>query len=144
MAIQGVWAEKNGKKRFFTQRSWDLLGRDKNGWVALPDVQIENKLSKPNLQKPDTGDKKTQTIENKLDAKNKPDAKAKDKVLVSKEQKEDFRNAAKGLNKTDIKDYFDRQFPAVEYKADAGLPALVDQLGDQLKWDVVEVEKQFK
>jgi hypothetical protein len=29
-------AEKNGHRRYFTEKQWDVLGTDKYGWVLVP------------------------------------------------------------------------------------------------------------
>lgn len=140
MAIKGLWATKNEQKRWFSQRSWDLLGRNKEGWVETPDSVMENKVGKDAITKPATGqgnNKSTQVIDNKAN-KAKADSKP-----VTKEKKNEFLKAVDGISKTAIKDFFDAQFPAVGYSNTANEQELRKQLGEHLNWDIVEFQKSF-
>lgn len=164
-----VWAERNGKKRRFTKISWDLLGKDKDGWVALPDTVVHNAVDKSPLQKPSTGDKKTapsQVVDNLVSKKSSNDGTSMDNALEDNtgskvdeasndksssntevknlvEQKQEFFKAAAGLKRGDIKDYFDRQTPPVPYKNTAKVEELIEILGNRLGWDVIELQKNL-
>jgi hypothetical protein len=165
-----VWAIKNGKRRRFTRAAWDLLGKNKEGWEALPDVTIENIADKTTLTKPATGQKQPivkpvkQVIEN---VASKEPAQTVDNIAkvvedgtqagetseqgkneastetISAQQKEVFAKAAKGINKGAIKDFFDKQEPPVGYENGWDVKRLVEQLGNHLNWSIVELQKAF-
>jgi hypothetical protein len=164
--MRTIVAIKNGRKKTFTERTWDLLGPRHEGYVEIPDVEIKNIVAKPAAgtkatpNKPATGNKGPQTIHNTTPAKgeeqqvtntaaadageqSQPDSKSSDTAVTSEEQKNEFLNAAKGTTGGVIKDYFDGCTPKVKYKKSASQNELIDQLGEVLGWDVIEFQKLF-
>lgn len=156
-----VWAkDKNGNKRRFTQMSWDLLGKNKEGWELMEDHIIHNVANKT-LLKPNTGEKPkvTTTMHNALDKEKNdgPKTDNTDNTLTNKDPKtdenktatnnseelENFLRAAEGIKRGDIKDFFDKQTPPVEYKQTENTHALTLKLASFFKNDVVEFQKSF-
>lgn len=154
-----VWATNGrGEKRRFTRISWDLLGKNKEGWTELPDTVIQNQIDSP--AKPSTGNK-TQVIENTATAEKNNQvienivvSAAKEEAAnvvesetgspsITKEQKDEFLKAAQGLKKGDIKDFFDKQNPAVEYSNSWKPQAFIEKLAEYLNYDIVELQKAF-
>lgn len=140
-----------GATRKFTARQWDLLGKDKNGWTPLADVQIQNTAP---VAKPSTGSKKVVevvidnvatkpaevVIENKTE---QTEAGEPSQTPVNfGELKDKFLEAAKDLRPGTIKDYFDKK--GVKYKKNGKLPELLDELGQYLSYNIVELNKEFK
>lgn len=153
-----VWATNAaGDKRRFTRMSWDLLktGKDgtKDGWKELPDTIIHNTVQKTDvISKPSTGsktqiiqntitDKKDQVIDNKAGVVDNKDVIIK--TPATDAQKSEFFKAAEGLKKGDIKDYFDKQDPAIEYSNSWKPNAFIEKLGEHLNYDIVELQKAF-
>lgn len=140
-----LWAQKsNGTKRQFTRIAWDLLGKNKEDWVEVAEQPVTNIVANK-LKKPSTGDQKVlnvatratnQTVSNESNKK-------EDTEHFSEEQKQQFIDAAKGLNAGPIKDYFDSQEPRIEFDKKLGKPAMIEKLGEVLKYDIVELQKLF-
>lgn len=164
--MRTIVAIKNGRKKTFTERTWELLGPRHEGYVEIPDVEIKNIVTKPapgtkaTPNKPATGNKGGQTIHNTTPAKgeeqqvtntaaadagepSQADSKGSDAAAVSEKQKADFLNAAKGTTGGVIKDYFDGCTPKVKYKKSASQDDLINQLGEVLDWNVLEFQKLF-
>lgn len=138
----------NGKivKQRFNERSWNLLGPDKNDWVKTDPQTIDNSIQAAKR----TGTGKDQVIENGLNKE--PALKPveiidppKDQVIEnSNEQKRaEFLKHLDGFNKGTIKDFFDKQEPPVAYDNTAKLEPLKNQLADFFKLDIVEFQKSF-
>jgi len=140
-----VWATKDGMKRRFTQSCWDLVGPNKNGWTLMEDSVISNVLD--SVEKPSTGQKTilNSNMENILIEKPilNPNI---ENILIEKKTNADaeiFIKAAEGLKRGDIKDFFDKQTPAVVYKNNSNAKDLITHLGEFLNFDIVELQKNF-
>lgn len=136
MAQVRVWATKDGKKRSFTKKCWEMMGRNKNGWVLTADQEIGNgaQIKTEGVQKPVTGQKVSNGT--KAEAEKKT-------VKVAPEQKEEFLKATQGIKKSAVKDFFDNQFPAVGYSNSDDEATLKNKLGEHLGWDLVKLQKAF-
>lgn len=149
MAVADVWAvNAKGEPRLFTAITWDLLGKGdtRDGWTRTPDVNISNVAS--SIPKPSTGQKTpvTVSINNVLDAdKGKQETKQNisNETQTDEQKKAEFLKIAYGLKKGDIKDFFDKQDPNVEYKNNWKPVEFIEKLGEHLKYDSVELKKVF-
>jgi hypothetical protein len=159
-ATSDVWATNAaGDKRRFTRMSWNLLkaGKDgsKDGWRELPDTIIHNTVQpKTVIEKPATGNgsKTAQIIDNTVTSKKdevidnvvtKKDNTVIVSVPVTDDQKAEFNKSADGLKKGDIKDFFDRQNPKVEYSNGWKPSLFIEKLGEHLNYDIVALQKAF-
>lgn len=138
-----IWAKNaTGEKRRFTERTWELLGKNKEGWVAMEDHVIHNVAIKNTIPKPSNGQKAeiSQRIENlkKIEPVQVID---NNKFAGFNAQEEAFFKAADGINRSKIKDYFDRQ--NVEYKNTLNTLELTRILGKHLNYDTIELQKAF-
>lgn len=132
-------------KQRFNDRTWDLLGPNKNGWQR-PQDQV---VTETKTQKPSTG----QRIENKAEGESGNEQVIEDKSKAMPEQvidktdsdkEEKFMKHIEGFNKATIKDFFDEEDPKVEYSNKAGLPELKKQLGQYLKFDIETLQAKFE
>lgn len=144
----------NGKPitRKFNEFKWNSMGKDKNGWVADQDQQIENTVATP--EKTVTKPQKVQTISNDLNKDPGADAASTtnsepntnetfDDPKYSDETIQEFMKHVKGYNKGVIKDHFDSLKPPVTYDNTIGLPELKKMLGEYYKYDIVSLQKAF-
>lgn len=166
-----IIAKKNGKTRAFTDRTWELLGTKKEGWVAMPDMEISNTVKSP--AKPSTGSKQPQpnnggsqkmsntvnqepsqpmsntantppSTGEKTQSSGQGDSSGNDNSTASEfseEQKKEFYQRAEGVNAGVIKDYFDAN--KIKYFKSAGKDKLIEKLGEVLKYDALEFQKIF-
>ena len=138
-----------GETRSFNRVQWDLLGKNKEGWVP---VSSQSVTAEP-LTPPSTAEKQapvapveekvtneTTTSEAVVEDNSNP---AVETEVVSDEakKKEDFINATQGITKSTIKDYFDKA--GIAYDNKANLESLINQLGDHLQWNIEELAKNF-
>lgn len=134
----------NGRtlKQRFSERAWNLLGKDKGGWESATEQPIKNTIE---AQKSVPG--KEQKIENALKSNGVDSGTIENNVGKGPEPseavKEKFMKAIEGFSKGNIKDYFDSQEPPVEYNNKAQLTELKNQLAAHLKYDVIELQKIF-
>lgn len=133
----------------FTELAWKLLGKEKNGWV-----EVNEKQTISNIQKPNTGQKienianekvkEKQVIENQATEHAAPINK---KILTEDEIDEkkisEFMKSIDGFNKGTIKDFFDEQDPPIEYSNKATAPELKKQLAEHFKYDIVKLQEKF-
>lgn len=134
----------------YSQSEWDLLGKDKNGWVETDAQKIDNTISalKASVgganQVIDNSVKQPAKIELPVSDKSDPELKKEDFNPDNETLKHDeFMKAIAGFNKGTIKDYFDSLTPAVKYDNKASVNALQKQLGEHFKFDIVELQKTF-
>lgn len=137
------------KKQRFSQHSWDLLGKDKNGWYLKDEQTVDNtvKIQKKSVSGPakeqvidnsivkDTGS----IIDNGIGKGTKKDEPGDDES----KKFEEFLKHVDGFNKSTIKNYFDGLTPPVVYDNKSNLHTLKMQLGESLKFDIVELQKAF-
>lgn len=145
-----VLAIKNGKKQIFSDLAWQLLGKNKNGWVAQETTaKISNSVEVPvnngaNTTPPDMGvnDKeeleKKETIDNNAEPKKEVEVPAENNTNPKESE---FLTAVAGISRAAIKDYFDKN--NVKYKNKSDDKALQAQLAKHLNYDIVELQKAF-
>lgn len=138
-----IWAKNaTGEKRRFTERTWELLGKNKDGWVAMEDHIIRNIAIKNLIEKPSTGQKAelNKRIEN-LKKVEEIQVIDNDKFAGFNAEEEAFFKAADGIKRTNIKDYFDKA--NIDYKNTLNTLELTRLLGRHLSYNIVELQKAF-
>lgn len=133
------------RKQRMKKSSWDGIGPDKNGWVLESEQSIGNDVPKGQQVKNDVqvlAEKAKKEAEERaiLEEKKRQEAIA---AAASQGNKEEFMKAVSGLTKGTIKDYFDGCNPPVKYANAAKVETLHAQLGEHLKYNVVELQKIF-
>lgn len=152
-----VTAFKNGKKQVFSDLGWKLLGKNKHGWVEKSAVVIENTVKKseaPNMGPKNPADEDV-TSKSKTVIITSTTGKTDEEILEESgktnsednggskkvDTKEEFMNALEGISRTQIKDFFDQQKPAVKYKNLAKESDLKLQLAEYLNYDIVKLQE---
>lgn len=152
MASPTLIATKNGRKRKFTQYEWNLLGKNKEGWVPESDQTVVN-TAESKIQPPPSGEKKgemkTIPVDNAATkivdppiANNIPvDNALEETKAVDDAKKAEFNLAIEGFTKEMIKNFFDKKEVAYNKKANAGELKL--KLAEYFKYELVEFQKEF-
>lgn len=153
MSIRKIVAKKGTRTRQFSEQEWNLLGKDKSGWVQISDMTVENNVVKPVTEKkivpPATGTKqdvkeivvtnnvtpKAELVEEKT---NNPEV-----IVVDDEKKKEFMLSLDGLSKATIKDAFDNQEPPVKYENRSTLEQLKTQLAEVCGYDLAKKQLMF-
>lgn len=150
MAIT-VLAEKGKFKKRFPIESWELLGKDKNGWAV---VESADQVVVNEVKPPDAGQKK-KSSKNQI-VENLAPKKVADQVVVNEVKQEAVEEnktdapkatvefidlATKNLSIARIKDFFDSK--EIEYKNSMKLADLIELLAVNLNNDIEAVKVQF-
>lgn len=116
--------------RKFGKYSWDLLGKDKNGWVENPSETIQ-----PDIILPPKGETKAPV---------KIEVKAPEPEIIEIDQltKNEFTNAVSKIGKGNIKDYFDKA--GVVYSNTSNIIEIRTQLAVLLNYDIKKLNEAFK
>lgn len=139
-------------KKTVTQLAWDNMGQNKNGWEVETDheqpvtnevknapapgtAKTSNAAVTNEVAKPEKTDSESTTIANEV--KNAPEDTEPSGVVLDPE----FFKAARGLSKSQIKDFLD--INQVTYKQNAGHDALISILGKHLKGDIETLKSEF-
>lgn len=128
-------ARKGDRTQYFTELQWELLGKNKEGWVRESDQTVTAEEAK----KPETGEKVKPIVvipEKKDEVPVQTVTAEGDKAQTQTVEgdKEAFLKAAEGLTKNPIKNFFDKNEQKYDKKAD--LDTLKNQLGEYLGWDI--------
>lgn len=127
-----ITATKNGHTKNFSDYTWKLLGKNRNGWEQVSASVAENIAKKTEL--PDSGQKTIptkQVVENEASKKVEEPAQTVQNELTI-DLKAVFINAVKeaSITKTQIKDFLDSK--EITYKANDSLETLSGILFEQL------------
>lgn len=152
-----IATNKKGVKRTFTDRAWSFLtvGKDgtKDGWTAMAEQPISNRAAQRQANKPATGNTNgevkpvvEQKIKNRLGEKTAPVIEKKGEETKASGNsgeldKASWLRAVEGINPSVIKDFFDKH--KIKYSKKDTPEMLYELLGQELKFDVVELQKLF-
>lgn len=145
-----VLAQKGKFRKKFPIETWDLLGKDKNGWTI---VDENNEVVSNNVTPPNSGEKKKvskkQIVENLVAEKKSEEVVINEVKLDSTEEPKNQDNksaefvqlATKELTIARIKDFFDAK--EIQYKNSMKLDELVGLLAVNLNNDIEALKAQF-
>lgn len=125
----------NGRlvERKFNQLAWDMAGKDKNGWAAKDEQKVVAAIPLP-----PKGETKPQVVTPV------PKLEVKQVTEIDQVIKNEFMTIAGKVGKGMIKDFFDKQNPAVPYSNSANIIEIRNLLASYLNYDIKKLNEAFR